>query len=146
RYLTPGLAVTDSELRAVELLFESLIKVVPAPDGSMQFKPGLADGRPRVAPLGRQFHLPKLAVWSPDKDNKERETPPADIRYSVDQLKKGLAGRHAAYGDLLEEVEVTDPTRVTLNLKDGYLEPLAMMTFKLVPEGTNPLDETAAKE
>jgi ABC-type oligopeptide transport system substrate-binding subunit len=145
RYLSPGWATTDSELRAVELLFESLVKVVPAPDGSMQFRPSLADGRPRIVTLGRQFHIPRGALWSPDKDNKEKEITPADVRYSVELLKKGADGRHPAYGDLLEDLEVSDPTRVTLSLKEGFLEPLAMMTFKLVPDGTKAEDEALAK-
>jgi len=58
RYMSPGLAYTDSERRVVEFLFESLVKFSPDASGQGRYRPGLAEGRPQVISLGRQFQLP----------------------------------------------------------------------------------------
>src|SRR5437763_13270023 len=50
--LSPALATTDNELRAVELLFQGLVKISEGPDGVSSFRPALADGPPRLVPQG----------------------------------------------------------------------------------------------
>jgi ABC-type transport system substrate-binding protein len=134
RRLSPALACTDSELRAVELLFESLVKLIPDDSGIFRYQPCLAQGRPRVVPLGRQFQLPRNALWS-----NEQPLNAGDIRQTVRLLKdeqgKGT-GRSSAWGALLDRVEVSgDPFQVTLRLNQGYVDPLSMMTFKILPTG-----------
>jgi ABC-type transport system substrate-binding protein len=131
KYMSPALACTDTERRAVELLFESLIKVSPDGRGVLHYEPGLAQGRPQVVPLGRQFQLPRNAFWSNDMP-----LTPADVSSTMRLLKKGLGtGRSAAWGALLEEVLVEgDPYRVLVPLRQGYLEPLSLMTFKILPQ------------
>src|SRR5262249_50088585 len=113
KYISPGMARTDAELRAVELLFESLVKASPDGTGAIGYQPGLAEGRPRVAPLGREFQLPANVFWSNNKP-----VTLADLRYTVRQLKEGRGcGRSIAWGDLFaERDEVSsrgDPPRVT---------------------------------
>jgi ABC-type transport system substrate-binding protein len=131
KFLSPGWATTDSELRAVEMLFESLVKVSPDAEGVLRYQPGLSHGRPQLLALGRQFQLPRNALWS---NNQPVTT--GDVRYTVRQLKKGVGtGRARAWGEMLDEVEVrTDPFQVNVLMKQGYLEPLSLMTFKILPD------------
>jgi ABC-type transport system substrate-binding protein len=147
-FLSPARATTDSELRAVELLFEGLVKIVPGPDGAVRFRPSLAEGPPRIVPMGREFRLPANAVWAgtADAGGKAKPVTAADVNYSVEKLKEGLGDRPRAWGDLLREVPVGDGSRVTLTLTRGCLEPLALMTFKIIPEGTAAGDDDFAKK
>ena len=64
KYLSPARATTDSERRAVELLFESLVNLLPDDRGMLYYRPSLAVGRPKVIRLGREFKLPRQALWS----------------------------------------------------------------------------------
>jgi ABC-type oligopeptide transport system substrate-binding subunit len=135
RYLSPARAWTDSELRGVELLFESLVKQHPDATGVMRYEEGLAAGRPGVIQLGRRFHLPRNAQWSTTNN---RPLTSSDVRYTVMKLlKEGRGtGRSAEWGKLLESVKVGgDPYVVELTLNQGYLDPLALMTFKVLPQG-----------
>jgi ABC-type oligopeptide transport system substrate-binding subunit len=142
KYLSPALACTDAELRAVDLLFESLVKVVPDESGIFRYRPGLAEHRPKVVPLGRQFQLPRNALWS----NNQRLNA-TDVSDTVKRLKAGVGvGRSRAWGELLDRVEVrSDPYQVTLRLHQGYLDPLALMTFKILPQGQSVDSEEFAK-
>lgn len=132
--LSPAWATTDTELRAVELLFESLIKVSPDADGGERFLPGLALGRPQIVPRGRLVQLPR-AWWSNSKPLTS-----ADVQSSIALLKEGATpglalGRAPAWGDLLDrDAPAHDPFRIHVNFQQGYVEPLSLMTFKIVPE------------
>jgi ABC-type oligopeptide transport system substrate-binding subunit len=130
-YLSPGWAGTDTELRCVELLFESLVKLSPDGAGFVRYHPGLAEGRPRVIPLGREFALPPDARWS-----NGRPLNAGDLRFTVSLLKKGRGtGRLPGWGDLLKDPSVGgDPFRVKVTLEQGYLDPLSLMTFKVLPQ------------
>ncbi len=139
QFFSPARATTESELRAVELLFEGLVKMVPGPDGASRFRPGLAGTRPRVVPLGREFVLPPHASWS-----NNTEITPSDVQRTVEQLKEGLGGRPKGWGDLLNDVDIGESRRVPLTLKHGHLDPLALMTFKIIPRGIKAGDEEFA--
>ncbi|HEY7335269.1 MAG TPA: ABC transporter substrate-binding protein [Bryobacteraceae bacterium] len=129
KYLSPGWACTDAERHAVELLFESLVELIPDKKGIFRYRPGLAE-RSKVVPLGRHFQLPRNAKWSNGEPLNA-----SDIRFTVDLLKSGRGlGRSRVWGELLDRVEVkSDPYQVTLRLHQGYLDPLALMTFKVLP-------------
>jgi ABC-type transport system substrate-binding protein len=133
-YLSPALAATDAEKRCVELLFESLVRLQADGGGTLSYHPALAVGRPTVVPLGRQFRLPRNARWS--------DGPPLtafDVRETVGLMKKGTAtGRCAAWGELIKAVRTTGPYKVRLELDQGLLDPLAVMSFKIVPAGRVP--------
>jgi ABC-type oligopeptide transport system substrate-binding subunit len=138
KYLSPALACTDNELRAVEMLFESLVKLTPDDAGTFRYRLGLAENRPKIVTLGREFHLPRNATWYDPNRPPDRPSPridSGDIRFTMELLKQGEGtGRSAAWGQLLDNVEVKgDPFRVTLRLNQGYLDPLALMTFKVLP-------------
>jgi len=129
-YMSPARAVTDAELRAVDLLFESLVSPAPEGNGVTYYRPGLSEGRFKVVPLGREFRLPRLARWS---DNEELTA--VDLRHTVDLLKKGRGcGRNRVWGELLAPARVeTDPYRVNLVMQQGFIDPLALMSFKVLP-------------
>lgn len=132
RLLSPAKMATDSELRAVELLFESLVKLGPDDSGMLRYHAGLAEGRPRVVVLGRRFQLPRNATWSNGKP-----LTAADVRATLRLLAAGVpAGLSPAWSDLLDEKVAAgdDAYQVTLSLKQGYLDSLAPMTFKVVPD------------
>jgi peptide/nickel transport system substrate-binding protein len=135
RYLSPGLACTDTELRAVELLFESLVKASPDASGVVHYAPGLAEGRPKVIPLGREFKLPGRVVWSDGKD-----LTVGDLRYTVDeQLHRSHAtGRAPVWGWGVRLGFAGESSRVRLHLERGYVDPLALMTFKILPRRDEP--------
>jgi peptide/nickel transport system substrate-binding protein len=137
--MSPALAGSDSDLRAVELMFESLMKLHSDGDGGSRWEPGLAEGPPRMMPRGRQFQLALDGQWS----NGKRITA-VDVRDTVGLLKDGkIAARPPAWGDLLDKVFVVgEASRVNLTLPQGWLDPLALMNFKVVPSGSAP--ESAA--
>ena len=130
--MSPAQAVSDSDLRAVELLFEGLMKLSPDGVGGCRWEPELAEGRPRLTPHGREFQLPESACWSDGQPLRA-----IDFRSTVELLKKGQTPRRPrVWADLLEDVNVVDPTRVNLTLRQGWLDPLALMNFKVLPPGS----------
>ena len=139
--MSPASAVSDSDLRAVELQFESLMKLSPDGAGGCRWEPELAEGRPRMTPRGREFRLPENACWSNGDFLRA-----IDVRSTVERLKTGKAPRRPrVWADLLDDVNVTDPTRVSLTLRQGWLDPLAPMNFKVLPSGPDPDSAAFAK-
>jgi ABC-type oligopeptide transport system substrate-binding subunit len=128
--LSPATAVTDSEKQATELLFESLVRLRQDPTVGEVFEPELAQGRPEVVPLGRRFRLVRDAYWS----NGDRVTA-SDVRSTVRLLKKpDWEGYDPSWAELLADaLPSQDPFEVTLKLRQGFLEPLTLMTFKILP-------------
>ncbi|MFO0928163.1 MAG: ABC transporter substrate-binding protein [Gemmataceae bacterium] len=141
RYLSPAWATTDAELRAVELLFESLVVSSADERGALSYRTQLAEGRPQVIPLGREFKLPRQGYWS---DGKPLTV--GDLRFTVAQQQEGKGtGRSAGWGELLDRLQVEgDPFRLKLRLKQGFLDPLAPMAFKVLPARSRP--HPASKE
>ena len=133
-YLSPALAWTEPERQAVEMLFEGLVKLSPEPGGG-RYRPALAQGRPQIIPLGREFTLPQRAFWS---DSDQRPVTAADVQSTVQLLRsRDWGGRNTAWADdLFEDALVTDPFHVRLTLRRGYLSPLSLMDFKILPSQT----------
>jgi peptide/nickel transport system substrate-binding protein len=132
--MSPALAGSDSDLRAVELMFESLAKLHSDGDGGSRWEAGLAEGAPRMLRGGRQFQLALDGRWS----NGERITA-SDVRWTVGLLRAGKnASRPQVWGELLDEVNVNEASRVNLSLAQGWLDPLALMNFKITPSGSAP--------
>jgi hypothetical protein len=142
-YLSPGWAMTDSELQAVELQFESLVKL-SSRKGTMLYRPGLAEGRPRIVELGREFQLPRNSFWSDGKT----ELGYTDVRHTLGLLEKGEGvGRSAVWSELLGTRTLRvggDPSRVQVRLRQGYIDPLGMMAFKILPDRRD-LDVTSKR-
>ena len=128
-YLSPARASTDAECQAVEFLFEGLVKLAPEP-GDGRYRLALAQGRPQLIPLGREFTLPRNGFWSNGKPITS-----ADVKSTVQLLKREWSGRTPDWADdLFDGAFATDPYRVKLTLLQGYLDPLALMAFKILPE------------
>ena len=140
-FLSPALASTDHELRAVELLFESLVKPGVDAKGDERFVPALAEGRPHIELLGRSFQLPRTARWSDG-----RQLTANDIRSSLQWYKEDRGTRLTpTWAHLLDDVVVGgDPYRVRLQLQQGYLDPYSLMSFKVLPGGKDPTTEVFA--
>jgi ABC-type transport system substrate-binding protein len=133
-HMSPATAVTDSEKQAVELVFESLVKPQVDPVAGQIYEPDLAIDRPRVIPMGRQFQLVHDARWS--NAMKENETVTAsDVIRTVQLLRNPESkGFSPEWADLVDNPPPsTDPYVVNLTLRQGYLDPLSLMTFKVLP-------------
>ena len=130
KFMAPGRASTDAELRALDLLFEGLVQLVPDDEGRLYYRPQLADARPQVLALGRRFVLPQEALWS----NGSRLSAGA-VRSTVKWMKNDArTSRTQVWGDLLADAEMASVShKVSLRLKQGFLDPLALMTFKILP-------------
>jgi ABC-type oligopeptide transport system substrate-binding subunit len=157
-HLSPGWACTDAEKRCVDLLFESLVRCDPEvrAEGDTGvtwfYRSSLSDIRPKIVSLGRQFRLPREATWSDG-------TPLtlADVRFTWDLLKKTEGSgrgqiwteRSAEWAELFDDLrgDPTDTKRFQLRLRHGFLDPLAAMSFKILPKRTrpHPLEEDFAK-
>lgn len=137
--MSPGTAVTDSEKQAVELIFESLVKPEEDPTTGQIYVPELATGRPKVTPLGRQFQLVRDALWSNAKSDKDKDKVlAADVIRTVQLLRNPESkGFSPEWAELVDNPPAsTDPYVVTLTLRQGYLDPLSLMTFKILPAGS----------
>lgn len=130
-HLSPATAWTDPERWAVELMFEGLVRPTYDPKLGQDYLPELAIGEPRLLPLGRQFYLPPGASWS----NGQPVTA-TDVVHTVQLLKDpNWSGRVPSWADLVEDAEADGTTtRVGLTLRQGYLDPLSLMTFKVLPQ------------
>jgi ABC-type transport system substrate-binding protein len=128
--VSPNLACTDPEKQAVELLFEGLVKLAYDPSSDQYYAPGLADGQPLVLSLGRQFHLARDAYWSNDKP-----VTGADVRSTLKLLREPKwSGYNPLWKNFNVEARVdSDPARVTITFDQGVFDPLALMTFKVLP-------------
>jgi ABC-type transport system substrate-binding protein len=144
--MSPATALTDSEKQAVELIFEGLIQTSPelvdswsttravsaGPElfrhlllgGIWRYKPELATRLPRSVPLGREFLLDGTARWS-DGTRFTAE----DISHTIALLQK----KTAAWGNIVRGSRAVGTGRIRITLDSGFLDPLSLMTFKLLP-------------
>lgn len=122
--LSPATAALDAERWATDLLFESLVRPVSEPGVGERFVPVLSTGRPVLFPLGREFSLARDAVWSDGK-----RVAGTDVRATVNLLRQQGAA------PMLDEARLgDDPFHIRLMLTQGYIDPLALMAFKVLPE------------
>jgi ABC-type transport system substrate-binding protein len=138
-FMSPATAVTDSEKQAVELMFESLIKLVDTPAGQ-RYELGLASQPPGLVPLGRQFYLNPKARWS--SGNPVTAT---DVRETVRRLCD-WGGRDREWADDLikrgDGVRAADNSfRIRVILSRGCMDPLSFMDFKVLPQGFKRADD-----
>jgi ABC-type oligopeptide transport system substrate-binding subunit len=131
--LSPAAAVTDSEKQAVELLFESLVKPVDVEGIGQEYVPGLARGMPQVVPLARKFQLLSNAFWSDSDGDKQNKVGSVDVAFTI----KTLHASAPQWTELIDAVPPTDAGQITIKLHQGYLEPLSLMSFKILPEHAN---------
>lgn len=122
KHMTPGTACSDAERHAIELMYESLLRVVDDPATGEQYVPVLARSLPKVIPMGREFQLIRDARWS---DTGEPVTA-ADVRATYLRLKE--RGRTPL---LLNVLPHDYYWLLDITLTQGYIDPLSLMTFKI---------------
>jgi peptide/nickel transport system substrate-binding protein len=133
--LSPALAVTDSERQGLELIFESLVRLVvrqPSVDKYERYEPGLTSDMPKTAPLSRCFQLSHDALW----DNGE-PVRAAEVKKTIQLMSSpGWASRDIEWSKLMAnspQIE-DDAFQIKLTMPHGYMDPLALMDFKVLPE------------
>ncbi len=133
--LLPGWATTDVDRMAVELMFEGLVRLRDDPKGGARYEPALAAGMPSLAGLSRDFRLAPNAYWS-DGERVSADDVAVTLHLLLDERKR-WEGAVPGLGKLLaDKVELGgDVFRLSLNLNQGYLDPLSLMTFKILPRG-----------
>jgi peptide/nickel transport system substrate-binding protein len=132
--MSPALALTDPDRWAMELLFESLVKPVPDAQVGQRYEPGLALRLPKPVAMGREFELPKDAVWV-HRDGTTEKLNSGAVRGTLGLLQdtKFRGMRVAEMVDLIAASRFQDPFRFTLKLDRGSLDPLGAMAFKILP-------------
>jgi hypothetical protein len=132
--ISPALAQTDSDRWACDLVFESLIRAVPDPEMGYRYRPGLARRMPRLVTMGREFDLPRDAVWI-DRDGKTDRVDASDVRGTLAMLQDREFSKLpvATFAEALTEPSIQDAFRFPLRLERGVVDPLRPMTFKVLP-------------
>lgn len=130
----PGQAWTYPELLTLDLLYESLVKPVYNKQIGQRYFPVLAADQPKLTPLGREFELVRNAYWSDGKPVRA-----GDVRSTLERLLRDERGGSSDGRDdelqPLKEVYVGDDSfHVGISLKRGFLDPLALMSFKILPD------------
>ena len=145
-FLSPNLARTDSEVFALDLLFEGLLR--PAVDGAAGrvYEPALARELPRLVPSGREFTLTDATWADPKQPLVHLPVTAADVSSTVAKLKRRKGQPGAEAGDAIENISNRGPPQqCRVILSRGQIDPLSVMTFKLLPN-TRADDEVFARE
>lgn len=130
-FLSPATAWTDSEKRALDLLFESLVQPEEQTATGQWHQPQLAGSLPDPQPLKRRFVLRRDAYWS----DGERVIP-ADVRHTAQMMTDArLPGRVSAWLNFFEPPTVEGTSfGLDFSLKQGMFEPLSLLGFKILPQ------------
>jgi ABC-type oligopeptide transport system substrate-binding subunit len=130
-YMVPGRATTDADLRAIELMYEGLVKLRVEPNVGQRYEPALAAGMPALIPLGREFRIARGATWSdgtPVTVGDVKET------LRVMRQENKWPGYSPMWNKMIEDAEGGGNSfRLSLRLSQGYFDPLSLMTFKVLP-------------
>jgi peptide/nickel transport system substrate-binding protein len=143
--LSPATAAADSERQALELLFESLVRPTADPAVGQVYEPLLAAGNPRLIAQGRQFQMVRDARWyraaSADEAMVNKELTAADVSQTFRLARE--AGGSPQWRELLFDCRTADQDHFAarLTLHQGYLDPLSLMTFKIMPGHLLRLDD-----
>jgi ABC-type transport system substrate-binding protein len=129
--MVPGQAVTDADLRAVELMYEGLVKLREEPGVGQGYEPGLCGGAPRLVPLGREFRIARGAAWADGSP-----VTAGDVKETLRFMKtERWVGYSPMWNKLVNDAEGGgDSFRLSVRLRQGYLDPLSLMTFKVMPQ------------
>jgi ABC-type oligopeptide transport system substrate-binding subunit len=140
-HFSPLQVNSDEDRYAVELLFESLMEWSNVGSTTGRYRPDLAEAMPQVTRTGprgepsRDITLPSECYWSDG-----RRLGPGDVRTTIKLLRDRSAGpRSGPWGAYLDEVFVAGGTRqVTIPLARGCLDPLSLLSFKVLPQHLDP--------
>jgi ABC-type transport system substrate-binding protein len=130
--MIPGQATTDADLRAVELLYEGLVKLRVESNVGQRYEAALVGGTPRLVPLGREFRIARGATWSDGSPVTVN-----DVKATLEAMRQERwPGYSPVWNSMIEDAEIgSDSFRLSLRLSQGYLDPLSLMTFKILSEG-----------
>ncbi len=150
RTLCPFWCRTPVERHAVALMCEGLVRWVDDGDEGARYEPQLAEGRPQPLARGRRFELPHC-FWPAQEprsaaqgDQTPQDAPPLypltseDVRRTVRLLRDphvlGYSPLHADLQVTVLEGEQHDRFAVRITLKEDYWQPLALMSFPVLPD------------
>ncbi|MBL8797905.1 MAG: hypothetical protein JNM56_28665, partial [Planctomycetia bacterium] len=143
--LSPATVAADSEKQAIELLFESLVRPIADPAVGQVYEPLLAAGNPRLIAQGRHFQMVRDARWyrpaTADEPTVNKELTAADVSQTFRLARE--AGGSPQWRELLFDCRTADQNHFAarLTLHQGYLDPLSLMTFKIMPGHLPKLDD-----
>ena len=131
-FMSPATARFDSELWAVELLFEGLLETIPDDALGANYRPSLVTHKPAVSSLGRNVTLLGNAKWS------RAGSGVFDAADLVGTIQLMHASRHnpsAIWADWLDEPELNskNPLDVRVKLKQGHPDPRTVLAAKMLP-------------
>ncbi|OAI54031.1 hypothetical protein AYO44_03880 [Planctomycetaceae bacterium SCGC AG-212-F19] len=146
-FLSPALAGTDTERQALELIFESLVRLVPDAAVGQAYEPVLAAGMPRLLPLGRQVQLVSDARWYREAAGSDKAVDEpltgTDVWKMLDRFQKHPE-HSRAYSDLVADTTLEDALKLRVKWSQGFVNPLALLTFKVLPANhVDKLDDPA---
>lgn len=138
--MSPAAARFDSERQAAELLFESLVQAVPdvrtalaKETAGLRWRPVLGDDTPRLLTLGREVRLVRGAAWGGGQPGElvTANDVAGTMKLYRDLLGRG--GRVPAELELLKEPVVDEQFRLRVYFAAGFVDPLELLSFKVLP-------------
>ena len=133
QFMSPQFARSEAERFALDLLFEGLLRPGVDGAGGRVYEPGLARDLPALVPLGRLFTLADAAWADPAQPNLREPVTAADVAATVEKLKKRKGQPGAEVADWIDTVTTDADKRCRVILSRGHIDPLALMTFKVLP-------------
>ena len=144
-FMSPGTARFDSELWAVELLFEGLLEAIPDDSLGVNYRPSLVTAKPTVSPLGRTVTLLGNAKWTRAGSG---VFDAADLAGNIQLLHASRHNPSAVWADWLDDPELNtkNPLELRVKLKQGHPDPRTVLATKMLPakwflERKKPLDD-----
>ncbi len=132
--MSPQFARTDSERFALDLIFEGLLRFGVDGAGGRVYEPALAEDLPALVTLGRSFTLTNANWADPEQPNVHPAVTAADVVRTVEKLQR-LKGRPGAeIADWIADVTSEADRKCRIMLTRGHIDPLSLMTFKILPE------------
>jgi len=123
--MSPATAWTNAEHQALDLLFRRLVQVRFDDAGGQAYVSDLLTELPRTEGIKQQLQIRRDAFWS----SGDRLTS-ADVRHSGQLLETT-----ALWRDLLEMPRFEGrPFMLTVNLKQGIIDPVAPLRFYVLPQ------------
>lgn len=134
--MSPAFARSDSERMALDLIFEGLLRPGVDVAAGRVYGPALARGLPRIVPKGRDVTLADAAWADPHQPDAHPPVTANDVRDTVDKLKRRAGQPGAEVADQIQSVSIPNtPQQCRITFERGQIDPLALLTFRLLPQG-----------
>ena len=118
---------------ALDLVFEGLLRPGADGAGGRVYEPSLARDLPSLVTLGREFTLTNATWADPEQPNIYTAVTAADVVSTVQKLaaRRGQPGAEVA--DWIAGVTTAADKECRVTLRRGHIDPLSLMTFKVMP-------------